>query len=68
MDRNVTNTKGTFVVKVEYSQKKSWQGYVTWAEQNRSVRFRSVLELLKLIDEAMTQGAAFGSDKKHEAS
>ncbi len=54
MDRNVTNSKGTFIVKVEYCRKNTWQGQVIWAEENRAVRFRSALELIKLLDEAMT--------------
>ena len=43
----------TFVVKVEHCENESWQGRVTWAEENKSVHFRSALELLKLIDGAV---------------
>jgi hypothetical protein len=53
MERNVTNKKETFIVKVEYSQNRSWQGQVIWAEEGRQVRFRSTLELLKLMNEAI---------------
>ncbi len=53
MERNVTNKKETFIVKVEYSQNRSWQGKVIWTEEGRQVRFRSTLELLKLMDEAL---------------
>ncbi len=53
MERNVTNKKETFIVKVEYSQNRSWQGRVIWVEERRQARFRSALELLKLMDEAM---------------
>lgn len=42
--------KATFVVKIQYRQNASWQGHVTWAEKNKTVPFRSALELLKLID------------------
>lgn len=49
--------KATFVVRIQYRQNASWQGQVTWAEQNKTVPFRSALELLKLIDstEAMPE-------------
>lgn len=49
--------KATFVVRIQYRQNASWQGQVTWAEQNKTVQFRSALELLKLIDstEAVTE-------------
>ncbi|MCR5155260.1 MAG: hypothetical protein K6C96_01085 [Butyrivibrio sp.] len=48
--------KGTFVVKIEYCQNETWQGKVVWAEENRTERFRSMLELVKLMDEAMAAG------------
>ena len=65
MGRKVSNTnmnndsgrrKGTFIVKVEYCQNGTWQGKVVWAEENRTERFRSMLELIKLMDEAMASG------------
>lgn len=65
MGRRVSNTemnhdsgrrKGTFIVKVEYCQNGTWQGKVVWAEENRTERFRSMLELIKLMDEAMAEG------------
>ena len=48
--------RGTFIVKVEYCQNETWQGKVVWAEENRTERFRSMLELIKLMDEAMAAG------------
>ncbi len=74
MGRKVSNTnvnndpgrqKGTFIVKVEYCQNGTWQGKVVWAEENRSERFRSMLELIKLMDEAMASGQQVSFE--HEA-
>ena len=45
--------KATFVVRVMYRQNSSWQGEVTWVEQQRKERFRSALELVKLLDSAL---------------
>lgn len=42
--------RGTFLVRIQYRQNASWQGHVTWVEENKTVPFRSALELLKLID------------------
>ena len=42
--------RATFVVRIQYRQNASWQGQVTWAEKDKTVPFRSALELLKLID------------------
>ncbi|MBQ4416735.1 MAG: hypothetical protein IJQ26_06135 [Lachnospiraceae bacterium] len=47
--------QGTFIVQVQYRQNSSWQGQVIWAEENKREHFRSALELMKLIDSAMSQ-------------
>lgn len=44
---------GTFIVRVRYRQNSSWQGDVTWVEENKTLNFRSALELLKMIDSAI---------------
>ena len=43
----------TFVVKVLFRQHTSWQGSVTWVEQKSEQSFRSVLELILLMDSAL---------------
>jgi len=43
----------TFVVHIKYRQHSTWQGEVVWAEKNEKRTFRSALELLKLIDNAL---------------
>ena len=48
--------QSTFVVSIQYRQNATWQGRVTWAEKNRTLPFRSALELLKLIDSAEESG------------
>ena len=74
MGRKVSNTnmnndsgrrKGTFIVKVEYCQNGTWQGKVVWAKENKTERFRSMLELIKLMDEAMASGQQISFE--HEA-
>ena len=45
--------KGTFIIKVEESQRGTWQGKVVWAEAETTEHFRSALELLQLVDEAI---------------
>lgn len=48
--------KATFVVRIQYRQNATWQGQVTWAEKNKTINFRSALELLKLIDSTSAEG------------
>lgn len=44
---------GTFIIRVQHRQHSSWQGMVTWVEEDKTVSFRSALELIKLIDGAL---------------
>ena len=57
--------KGPFVVQVQYRQNSTWQGQVIWAEKNKKEYFRSALELMKLIDSAMSEENA---DKEADSS
>lgn len=45
--------KATFVVTVLYSQNATWQGTLKWLEGGREEKFRSALELIKLMDSAV---------------
>ncbi|MEL7609933.1 MAG: hypothetical protein AAGU74_10540 [Bacillota bacterium] len=47
------NQKATFVVNVLFQQNASWQGTVSWLNQGKTLPFRSLLELLKLMDSAI---------------
>ena len=44
----------TFAVRVIFRQNASWQGSVTWLEPDREESFRSVLELILLLDSALS--------------
>lgn len=50
---NQNGDLATFVVHVKHRQHSTWQGEVVWAEKNEKRAFRSALELLKLIDNAL---------------
>lgn len=43
----------TFSVNVFFRQNASWQGTVTWLDKGREESFRSVLELIMLMDSAL---------------
>ncbi len=42
----------TVIVKILDQQSATWQGTITWAETGRTEAFRSVLELIRLMDSA----------------
>ncbi|MBQ6899201.1 MAG: hypothetical protein IJN72_00010 [Firmicutes bacterium] len=44
----------TFAVRVIFRQNASWQGSVTWLDQSKELSFRSVLELILLLDSALS--------------
>lgn len=44
---------GTFIVRVQHRQNSSWQGRITWTEENKTIQFRSIWEMIKLIESAV---------------
>ena len=42
-----------FLVSIVDNQNATWQGNVTWLNQEKTKNFRSFLELIKLIDESV---------------
>ena len=54
---SVSKKKGviaTFSVRILFRQNASWQGVITWGENNLEEYFRSVLELIMLMDDALS--------------
>ena len=49
--------KATFELQVIFRQHSSWQGTVNWLEQRMEQSFRSVLELVLLMDSALRKQA-----------
>lgn len=45
--------KPTFLIKIKYRQNASWQGSIKWLETDTEKNFRSALELIKLMDDAV---------------
>ena len=46
-------TQATFELQILFRQHTSWQGMIFWQDQNRQQSFRSVLELVRLMDSAL---------------
>ncbi len=44
----------TFVVEVMEQQRYTWQGRIHWVEENKKEYFRSILEMLHLMDSAVS--------------
>ena len=48
-----TGERETFVVRILNTQNATWQGTIQWVDQDKRQSFRSTLEMIRLIDEAM---------------
>lgn len=44
---------GTFIIRVQHRQNSSWQGRITWMDKNKTLYFRSVWEMVKLMASAL---------------
>jgi hypothetical protein len=45
--------KGNFLLKIYYTQKNDIQGQLQWLEEEKTVNFRSFMELTMLLSEAI---------------
>ena len=43
----------TFILKIRNDQNATWQGSVTWIDGNKTLNFRSAMELLKMLDDVV---------------
>ena len=59
--------KETFIIHIVSQENSTWQGQVTWLNDNRTSSFRSLLELIKLMDEAVAIGENDGGEYRREA-
>lgn len=59
----VDSPLATFHVTVLFRQNATWQGILVWKDQKQETPFRSVLELIELMDSALSQPSqkAYGS-------
>ena len=52
--------KATFEIQIVFRQHTSWQGVITWLDRNLEQNFRSVLELVMLMDSALRSAEGCG--------
>ena len=66
MKENTKNVKhgdiGTFVVRVKQHQNGTWQGDITWVDEDKSVNFRSVWEMVKLMEEGLMSAGGMAEE------
>ena len=47
----------TFVIKVQHRKNSTWQGKITWSDKAQSQYFRSVWEMIRLMESAINKEA-----------
>lgn len=47
--------KQTFILEINDNQNQSWQGQIEWVQGQKSQSFRSVIELLNLLDSVINE-------------
>lgn len=57
----------TFQVKVLFRQSASWQGKLFWSEGKQEIAFRSALELVKLMDSALSPSSMDHQERDDQA-
>ncbi|MBU3200980.1 hypothetical protein LL037_12950 [Clostridium estertheticum] len=55
-------TSTSFLVKIQYRQNTSWQGTIKWLDGRQTRHFRSCLEMMMLIEDALTSDKAKSKD------
>ena len=64
---NTKKGKQTFIVEVIASQKCTWQGQIHWIQGDKKMSFRSVMEMLHLMD-SVVAGEDNGEEQGAEAA
>ena len=56
--------KQTFIVEILDCQKQTWQGRIHWIQEDRKMSFRSVMEMLHLMESALARDADERQEKE----
>ena len=57
MDRKIVmKKKQTFIIEIVDTKDSTWQGKVNWVNGKKEQTFRSVMELLRLVDSVVAEG------------
>lgn len=57
-EQQVKSVSNTFIVQILYQQNNTWQGTIKWVDAERTEHFRSALEMIRLMDDALSNTAA----------
>lgn len=52
---SVKKKKNVFFIQITCCENATWQGTITWTNGRKAQNFRSALEMIKLIDSAVSE-------------
>lgn len=55
---SIQSEKNKFIIQIKSKENSTWQGTVEWVEKKQVIPFRSALELMCLIESAMSDSEA----------
>lgn len=58
--------KETFIIHISSQENSTWQGQVIWLNRSDTRCFRSMLELIKLMDTAL-EASEYGFDQNNQS-
>ena len=53
---------GTFVVRVKQHNNGTWQGKITWVDEDKNMNFRSVWEMVRLMEDGLLAGGELSEE------
>lgn len=56
----------SFLIRIQYRQNASWQGMIQWLDGKKSRHFRSFLEMVMLMQEALSHCEKSGDTMKFQ--
>ena len=56
VDESSTPVGSSFLVRIQHRQNTSWQGTIQWLDGKQTKHFRSFLEMVMLMEDALTSG------------
>lgn len=54
----------TFIIRIISEENSTWQGQIEWIDEKQTQNFRSMLELIRLIDTAVSQEPEYVVEKR----
>ena len=59
-----TNSSSNFLVSIQHTENHSWQGSIQWLDSGEKIHFRSELEMMMLMNQAVLMQGQQANDSR----